>query len=113
MILFAVIIVVLLSILAVIIQNQFIINLHFFYWQLKIPLMLLIILAVAAGSFLTSVWNSLHYLSWQKVFKEFGNKMKEMQNEMMRKDERIRDLENKIISVKNITGDKNNDNGSS
>lgn len=81
-------------------QNFNLVNVKFLFWQFMAPTIVIAITFFVSGFLFASLVHTFRYLSFEKILKQLGVKMSEMQDEITKKDKQISKIQENLDSAK-------------
>lgn len=74
------------------IQNADPVIVQFLSWQFTMPKVILLFSALLSGIFFATIWHTIRFINFSKLIKEFGKKIKNLEDEIRHKDEMVKNL---------------------
>lgn len=81
-------------------QNFNLVDVKFLFWQFKSPTIVIAVTFFVSGFLFASLVHTFRYLSFEKILKQLGAKMSEMQDEITKKDKQISSVQQDLDSAK-------------
>ncbi|MBI2251333.1 MAG: LapA family protein [Armatimonadetes bacterium] len=75
------------------IQNADPVIVQFLSWQFTMPKVILLFSALLSGVFFATIWHTIRFINFSKLIKEFGRKIKDLEDEIKNKNEMVKNLE--------------------